>query len=199
MVSNGEEGMADYTKLKSYFFNLVEFTPEEWSSFEEGLFVKNYSKGDILLREGETCDFVSFINKGSVRVYEIIDGIEVNRAFFSEGFFATEYKSFLSQQPSDEFLEVLEDSEVVWIRYDHLQEMYDRFKSFERLGRLLSEMLYVKMRDKIAVFRVNSPEERYQVMMRESPEYIDRIQHYHLASYLGITPQSLSRIRKRVK
>lgn len=179
--------------------NIVAISSEEWEEFEKGLFVKKHAKGDVLIREGQTCRFVTFINYGSVRAYELVDGIEVNRTFFSDGFFATEYKSFITQQPSHEYLEVLEPTELVWIDYHLLQDMYARFKSFERLGRMLAEMLYVKMREKVMVLRVNTPEERYQIMMKESPHFIQKIQHYHLASYLGITPQSLSRIRKRLK
>lgn len=188
-----------YTRLKNYFLNLVKITPDEWEVFESGLHIRTFKKGDTLLQGGQTCKFVAFINTGSVRAYEIIDGIESNRTFFSEGFFATEYKSFISQEPSEEYLEVLEDSELIWITYPLLQSMFDRFKSFERLGRLISEMLYIKMRNKIKVVRVNTPEERYRTMIQDNPEFLNKIQHYHLASYLGIAPQSLSRIRKRLK
>lgn len=186
-------------QLKNYFNQITPIPTEEWNDFETQLRVINKASGDIFLREGQVCNFVSFINKGFVRVYEIVDGIEVNRTFFMQGFFATEYQSFIMRQPSKEYLEVVSDAELIMIDYQHLQNMYQRYKSFERLGRLLSESLYVKLRQKLERFQVKSPEERYLQMLQENPDYLDKIPHYHLASYLGIKPQSLSRIRKRLQ
>ena len=190
---------AQFRELKNYFLNTVEISSGEWENFEKGLCIKHLNKGELLLKAGQTCSFVAFINSGRIRAYELTDGVEVNRTFFSTGFFATEYKSFISQTPSEESLEAIEDSELVWIRYDLLQSMYTRFKSFERLGRLIAEMLYLKMRDKIKAVKTSTPEERYQSMIQDNPDYLEKIQHYHLASYLNIAPQSLSRIRKRLK
>ncbi|MEM6265814.1 MAG: Crp/Fnr family transcriptional regulator [Bacteroidota bacterium] len=186
-------------QLKTYFSHITPISEEVWEEFASKLRVVHKTSGEIILHEGEVCNFVSFINKGLIRVYEIVEGIEVNRSFFMEGFFATEYQSFVNRCPSVEYLEVVQDAELVMIDYDHLQDMYQKHKSFERLGRLISESLYVRLRKKLERFQVKTPEERYLLMTRENPDYLDKIPHYHIASYLGIKPQSLSRIRSRLR
>lgn len=188
-----------FEQLKHYFQQITPLSSAEWEDFASQLTLIRKVPGEIILKEGQICNFVAFINEGLVRVYEIVDGIEVNRTFFMTGFFATEYLSFVSREPSKEYLEVVSESELVIIDYRHLQSMYNKYKSFERLGRLLSESLYIKLRSKVERFQINSPEERYLLMLKENPDYLDKIPHYHLASYLGIKPQSLSRIRKRLK
>ncbi len=186
-------------QLKNVLNGISPLAEAEWQEFIGPLKSLSLAQGDILLRQGEVCDFVAFINKGAVRVYEIIDGVEINRTFFMQGFFATEYKSFLLREPSQEYLEVLAPSDFILIPHDHLQKFYDKYRSFERLGRRLSEMLYLKLREKLERYQVKTPEERYQGMLTANPQFLEMVPHYHVASYLGITPQSLSRIRKRLK
>lgn len=186
-------------QLKEVLTHIAPIGEEEWHSFISPLKFLSLEEGDLLLQAGEICDFVAFINKGAVRVYEIVDGVEINRTFFTEGFFATEYRSFLLREPSKEYLEVLNSSEFIIIPYNHLQAFYDKHKSFERLGRRLSELLYLKLRDKLERYQVKTPEERYKEMLIANPQFLEIVPHYHVASYLGITPQSLSRIRKRLK
>ena len=188
-----------YQQLRQYFNQLTPIAPEEWNDFTQKLRVIQKTSGAQLLQEGQVCDFVCYINHGLVRAYELVDGIEVNRTFFMQDFFATEYQSFLQREPSKEYLEVIDDAELVVIDYQHLQDMYRKYKSFERLGRILAESLYVRLRGKVERFLINSPEERYLLLLKDHPDYLDKIPHYHIASYLGITPQSLSRIRKRLQ
>jgi len=185
--------------LRTYLNHITPIPPDVWEDFAQQCQVTTKAKGELLLREGQVCDFVSFINQGMVRVYELVDGVEVNRAFFMTDFFATEYQSFLTQEPSEESLEAIETTELVTFSYTHLQTMFARYKSFERLGRLLAEDLYLRQRKKVQRLLIQSPEERYLLMLKENPDYLDKIPHYHVASYLGIKPQSLSRIRKRLK
>ncbi|MEM6347968.1 MAG: Crp/Fnr family transcriptional regulator [Bacteroidota bacterium] len=191
--------ISEANQLRTVLNHISPLAEEEWQEFVAPLKTLSLRQGEVLLREGEICDFVAFINKGAVRVYEIIDGVEINRTFFMQGFFATEYKSFLLREPSQEYLEVLTHSDFIMIPHDHLQKFYDKYRSFERLGRRLSEMLYLKLREKLERYQVKTPEERYQEMLTANPQFLDIVPHYHVASYLGITPQSLSRIRKRLK
>lgn len=186
-------------KLKDYFSQITYINDNEWKDFEHKLSVVTYNEGDIILREGQICNKVHFINSGIVRVYKIDNGLEKNRTFFMSGFFATEYLSFITRKPSKEYLQVIKRAELVVIDYKHLNAMFDTYKNFERLGRLMAELLYQRLRVKIERYQNKSPEERYKEMLVNNPQYLDNIPHYHLASYLGIKPQSLSRIRKRLK
>lgn len=170
-----------------------------WHDFEAVLHHKSYAKDEIILEADKVCKFIGFLLKGNTRVYEIVEGIEVNRVFFLEKNFVTEYYSFITQSPSKEWIICLEDCEVLMVYYDDLQKLYEKHKSIERMGRRVAEQMYIRQRNKVAQFLILNPEERYLYLLNNRPQLLDQIPHYHIASYLGITPQSLSRIRKRLE
>lgn len=170
-----------------------------WKDFESALHYKTYQKEEVILQANTTCKFIGFLLKGNTRVYEIVEGIEVNRVFFLEKNFVTEYFSFITQTPSKEWIVCLEDCQVLMIYYNDMQKLYEKHKSIERVGRRVAEQMYIRQRNKVAQFLILNPEERYLYLMKENPQLFEQVPHYHIASYLGITPQSLSRIRKRLE
>lgn len=155
-------------------------------------------KGEFLLKAGEVCNHVTFINKGLFRSYMEIDGEEVTTNFAFEGNYVTEYISFVTRQPTTEFIVAMEDGELLQVRYEDLQATYAKAQVWERFGRLIAEYIltFVSTRNKSLLFK--SPEERYLALMKERPKVMERVPQQYIASYLGIQPESLSRIRKRL-
>lgn len=155
-------------------------------------------KGEFLLRAGEVCNQVTFINKGLFRSYMEIEGEEVTTNFAFEGNYVTEYTSFVNRQPSSEFIVAMEDAELLQLRYEDLQAAYAKAQVWERFGRLIAEYIltFVSTRNKSLLFK--TPEERYLALMKERPKVMERVPQQYIASYLGIQPESLSRIRKRL-
>lgn len=185
-------------QIRRFVQEFVNPNEEEWEAFTSKLELKHYPKKSFFLKAGEICRGVGFINKGLFRAYKTINGKEITHFFPIEGFFATDYSSFLNRTPSPDSIEALEDSEVLLLSYDNIQDMYQKYHVWERFGRLISEFLYMKLESTINSFQLLSPEERYLKLIEEHPSIYERVSQVHLSSLLGIAPESLSRIRKRM-
>lgn len=188
-----------YEKVKTFYFSLwPSLNEENWANFEQKLIVKQYKKGDCILKPGEVCNTVSFINYGLVRSYYLVDGREITTNFFVEDSCFSNYQSFLSRTPSLMYTDILEDSELVDIDYNGLQYAYDNIPDSERVGRLVAEQLYIILSNRNASLLLETPEQRYLKILQEKPDLVRRVPQYMVASYLGITPEALSRIRSRI-
>lgn len=157
-------------------------------------------KGEFLLKEGQAAKSIHFVIAGVFRVYQNVDGKEVT-SYFSyadRNPFAASFPSFLTQSPSDEYVEAIEAASVVSINYDQLNKLYTSSKSFERLGRILAEKNYLLAIERINSLQYQSAGDRYNIFMEIYPGLLNRIPHHYIASYLGVTPESLSRIRKEL-
>lgn len=185
-------------QLKRFVQEFVNPNDEEWGNFTSKLILRNYPKKSYFLREGEVCRYVGFINSGLFRAYKVRESREVTHFFPIEGFYVTDYSSFLNRTPSPDTIEALEDSEVLLLSHNDMHECYQKYHVWERFGRLISEYLYGKLEDTIHSYQLLSPEERYVKLMVQHPNLYERVSQVHLSSFLGITPESLSRIRKRM-
>lgn len=156
-------------------------------------------KHSFLLREGQVCDHVYFVAEGAIRMYYVdAQGNEINRRFTFEHNFATDLQSFTTRSPSSYYLQAMQPSELIAVKYHDLQAAYDKSKAWERLGRLLAEKGYQNLNERIELLQFNTPEERYLYVLNNKPELLQRIPLFYLASYLAIKPESLSRLRKRI-
>jgi CRP/FNR family transcriptional regulator, anaerobic regulatory protein len=162
------------------------------------LIPKHVAKKEFLVRQGETCRHIVFINEGLMRLYYDVEGEEHVRQFHFERSFCSEYQSFLTQQPAQMSLQALEDTELLLISHTDLHALFRLNQEFERIGRILAEQSFIFVSQRFASILLESPEERYQILVRERPKVVQRVPQYMIASYLGITPEALSRIRKRL-
>jgi len=188
----------EYAPLRTYISNFINITDEAWSLHRQALTVKNLRRGDFLLREGSVCDHVSFINRGSFRIYTIIDGQEVTNYFFFENSYVTDYESFLTRKTSSDNIVALEDSEILQLNYDSVQMLYEKVPAWQKFGRLMAEHVYIQAVERTKSLQYNSSEALYLKIMEEQPQIIERVPQQYIASYMGIQPESLSRIRKRL-
>ena len=160
--------------------------------------VEKLQKGQHLLQAGNICKNIFFIEQGLVRYYTIIDGEEKTAYFNKEGEFVCDYASFLPQTPSIINIQALETCTVYFISHSNMQLFYERVKYGERFGRLGLEDVYVSLINQVNSLYNDPPELRYQTFLTKFPDIGQRIPQYYIASYIGIKPQSLSRIRKRM-
>jgi CRP-like cAMP-binding protein len=158
---------------------------------------KHIKKGEHFLIEGQVCRSVAMIKSGLVRYYINDDGNEGTYYFGSEGDFVCDYESFLPQAPTNKNIQALEDTSLYVISHDGLQQLYKGLKEGERLGRLAIEQIFVHNIQQLSSFYKDSPEVRYQRFLSTYSDISQRVPQYYIASYVGIKPQSLSRIRKR--
>jgi CRP-like cAMP-binding protein len=187
-----------FDRLKTSLERLLPLTPGEFVQFAALLTPRRLTKHEGWLRAGEVCTHIAFINRGCLRYYYLKDGNEFNGQFFFEGAWVGEYQSFLTGQPSTQYIDALEDTELFVMPRTDLQTLYNEQPVFERFGRLVAENVVIGSQRRTASLLFDSPEERYLKLIAERPKVVERIPLHHIASYLGIQPESLSRIRKRL-
>ena len=163
-------------------------------SFEQQVFSKN----DFLLTQGKICRHLYFLEKGAIRGYYILDGKEITYWFGFENDFVTSFHSFITQQPSLENIQFLEGS-IVWsISKEKLTRLFNDHHEIERLLRIGYEKYYIRLEERFVGAQFKSAAERYENLIRQSPHIIERVSLGHIASYLGISQETLSRIRSRL-
>lgn len=176
---------------------LVRLSPDEVNIVSELFSPLPLKAGEYWLEEGKVCRAVAFIDKGLIRYYFNVDGEERTIYFGKENDFACDYTSFLPQTPARVNIQALEDTLLYVIGYEQLQKFYRTIAGGERFGRLAVEQVYLTAIQQMNSFYTDAPAERYQRFLDTYPHLVQRIPQYYIASYVGIKPQSLSRIRKR--
>ncbi|MEL7565812.1 MAG: Crp/Fnr family transcriptional regulator [Dehalobacterium sp.] len=172
---------------------------EEIMEIAKDLLVETYKKGTILLIQGEISSKCYFILAGCIRQYSCDDdGKETTYNFFTEGQAVVMFKSYKQRVPSDYCLSCVEDSTLLIGNLDSEERMYHKFPELIKITRSFLELNFGEAQEESAMFMGSSPEERYLNLLKKRPGLIKRVPQHQLASYLGITPESLSRIKKRL-
>lgn len=160
--------------------------------------VETYKKGTILLKQGERSDKCYLVLKGCIRQYSnSSEGKEITHNFFTEEQAVVMFKSYKLGVPSDYSLACLEDSTLLVGSIESEEKMYTQYPELKNITRSIMELNFGEVQDDIASFMGATPEERYRRLLDKRPELINRVPQYQLASYLGMTPESFSRIKKR--
>ncbi|PBJ07975.1 Crp/Fnr family transcriptional regulator [Flavobacterium sp. ACN6] len=185
-------------KIKAYFQTRLQLTAEYWELFSDSLEEKKYPKKSLLTTTGTTEKYLSFIDKGIVRLYNPGETDDLTFGFAFEGHFISAYDSFLTQTPYTYSIEALVNTKVWQICYDNLQRIYEISREGNFMGRLAGESLFLQKSRREISFLKDSAEQRYLQLFTQQPELIKFIPLKYIASYIGITHQALSRIRKRI-
>jgi CRP-like cAMP-binding protein len=178
--------------------SLITLSPAEIDIVKSLFKERIYKKGDFFLEEGRICKQVGFVAKGLMRYYINHDGEEKIYDFSQENEYVCNYESFLPQKPSSKIIQALEDSIVFVISYNDLQLLYKNVREGERFGRIAIEYVFLQLLQDLSSFYTETPEVRYDRFLKNHADLQQRISQYHVASYVGVKPQSLSRIRKRI-
>ena len=156
------------------------------------------SKGEMFLEQGKISHSLALVEKGAFYSFYEKDGNEIIEGFCFEGCFMTDYPSFISQTISKKNFKALEDSTILTISNKELQALYCQNALFERAGRLMAENLFATWEMKLQDTIFLTPTERYQKLLKNSNNLIQRVPQYLIASFLNITPQYLSQIRRKI-
>ncbi|MCK8523006.1 Crp/Fnr family transcriptional regulator [Aquimarina sp. D1M17] len=185
-------------RIRAYFQELVEIDDHDWDVFSSQLEKTVYPKKTVFLKKGQIENYLSFIEKGSVRFY--IPGIErdLTFSFCFENEFVSAYDSFLNQTPCTYQLESLSETTLWRISHQSLQKVYRETAIGNTIGRLAAENLYLLKSEREQSLLNETAEERYLSLFTKRPNLIREIPLKYIASYIGVTPQALSRIRKRI-
>ena len=183
------------TTLFQYFKKFNPLSKEAENAIAEICSIVTVKKNKDLQPIGHTCKTIYFINKGVARIYYFKDGIDITESFSFENNIIARVESLFTGKPSRKAIQVLEDVEVVAINANQLFKLYDTFPGIERLFRKIFETAYVETVNRIEGMQFHSAEERYNALLNEAPNVLMRVPLKYVASYLGITQVSLSRIR----
>ena len=181
----------------------VVFNEDEWQEFTRLLTFTKLKKKQHFATADTICDKIGFVVTGSVRYYHIVNGEDITNYFSFEEDFASSYKSFLTRTPTITYIQALEETRLINISYNALQQMLTNpllAYKMERFCRLLAEHYLCCMEDRMTSFITHSPEERYLQLLQSQTgkDILHRMPQHYIANFLGITPVSLSRIRKRI-
>jgi len=188
-----------FDALHQMISRFVHFTEDEKQIFEQAFTVKHIPKKFTLISEGQICRELYFINSGLLRLYYNKEGEEITGYIFRENLFAGSYESFLKQEPGIQYLESLEDAELLVLSYENLERLYRVLPKVNILTRKIAEQRFINAQKILSSFLLDSPEQRYRKFTEEHADLLLRVPHHIIASYLGITPVSMSRIRNRVR
>jgi len=179
--------------------NFIELTDAEKESILEAMPIKSMQKGSDLLKQGQIAEDAFLVIKGCVRQYSITeDGEENTTGFYTEMQSAVNFESMANQLPSKYYLSCSEDTTVAVLNAEKENMLYKKHPRFAEVCRVEMEKMLGAEQGKLSDFMSSTPKERYLNVLQHRPDLIKRVPHYQLASYLGIKPESLSRIRKRV-
>lgn len=184
--------------LKAFIESMQMLTADEIDLIIENTVVKFFKKGDFLLREGEIAQSCYFVLKGCIREYYLVDGEERVSNFYTEGMPVNSFTSYSKKLESKHFWETSEDTFVTVGTQQLEDEMCARIPRLEQLIRQEVERNTGKAQDDFAQFMISTPEERYLNLMKTRPDLLNRVPQHQIASYIGVKPESLSRIRKRM-
>jgi CRP-like cAMP-binding protein len=183
--------------LFDFISKYVSLTEEEKNALISLDLFRSVKKGTILLKEGQKSDNGYFVLKGCIRTFYVIDGEEKTTAFYTEMEGLTP-PCVISKAPSEYYIGCIEDSIITVSNPDMEEEINGKFPKFETMCRILSAELLIKQQLDFDEFKTSSPEQRYLNLLEKRPDLIQRVPQHQLASYLGIKPQSLSRLRARI-
>ena len=185
-------------QIRRYFEKIAPQTDADWHFFSSRLIRQEFAKKTILLKTGQTEKYLSFIEKGSIRFYFPKEGNDLTFSFAFAGNFVSAYDSFLLQTSSVYQVETL-SATVLWrLTYEDLQDVYANTTVGNLVGRHASEDLFLKKSKRELSLLNDTAEQRYLNLFTEQPHLLKEIPLKYIASYIGITPQALSRIRNRI-
>ena len=187
--------------LERFRKKMESFSPisdEDFQQMAEMMHEKHCDKGEVLLKEGQICNKYYFIFKGCIRSFGLEDGRELNVKFYFEDDTACDFVSFRSEEPSKFYLVAMEDSIVFYTTKKEAVPVFVSGSSFQPFLFRFFQQLFLEEEEHSNNFKLMTPEERYNYVLENKPEYLQRIPLTQLASYLGMSRETLTRIRRKI-
>ncbi len=184
-------------QIRNVIRSMIEVSEEDLDKFLEYSFIKTFKRKSLLCPSDVIPHEIFFVNSGLVRVIAMDSkGVEHSTHFTMENQFITDYSAFLLKQPSVYALQALEDTEVVVLPRKAIEQGYEEMEKGDRLGRLIAEGYFIYFDNRIKDLYFRSPKERYDIMSTVFPDIHNRVPQHMIASYIGISPIHLSRLKK---
>ncbi|MBK7223982.1 MAG: Crp/Fnr family transcriptional regulator [Saprospiraceae bacterium] len=187
-----------YERLKLYCKTKVALTEKELKLIDSYFELIEIKKKDFLLQDGKICNFIGFIANGSIRHFHIKDGVEKTCDISFENSWVTDFQSFTHNTSCIMNLQAIEDTKVFIIKKENLYKLYNECSKYETFGRLMAEQVAQRATEIAMSLSSDKPEERFQNLIKNQADLFQRVPQKYIANFLGISPESLSRIRNRI-
>jgi CRP-like cAMP-binding protein len=192
-ILEGQEAIVNFLK------NIMPFNDTDIQLLFPILQYRQVKKHELLLKEGEVCKNVYYLFDGFFRMFYVdYNGNEINYRFSDKNNFLVDFKSFLLQKPSHFYWQAMEQAELLVLPYADIHKLYAASPAWNDFGRLIAERVYLQLNERVEMLLFMTPEERYKYLLDTQPSLFEQVSQFHLSSYLGIKPESLSRLRKRL-
>jgi CRP-like cAMP-binding protein len=186
-------------KFKHFLKNIAPITDSEFAESISLFTELNLKKGDFFVKQDKVCKHLGFVVNGTLRTYYInAKAEETTSCFCTENHLMTSYKSFVLQQPSNLIIQALEDTQLLVIDYDNLQKLYATRSVWQIIGRAVAEREYIVMEQYASILNNETAKEKYLRLLKEQPNVLQKASIEDIASYLGVTRRTLSRIRQEI-
>jgi CRP-like cAMP-binding protein len=187
-----------FHQLKNYCNSKVPFSTDELNLVDMHFEIRTFKKKDFLLTDGKICDFIAFVASGTVRHFHVKDGVEKTCDISFENAWVTDFQSFTNATSCIMNLQAMEDVTVFVVKKESLLRLYNRCQKYETLGRIIAEDVAQRATEIAMSLSSDKPEERFQNLLKKQPDLFQRVPQKYIANFLGIGPESLSRIRNRI-
>lgn len=185
-------------KLISYFSKFTTLSAEETEALMDSMLIKEFQKGDFLVKEGQKNSDTFFVLQGLVRQYKLTHEEEITTNFYTEGQWIMSLTSFTDLTAATDFLVCVEATSLVVGNEQKAQEIFKKFPRLETTSRAVMETVFAEQQKMLTSYLTDTPEQRYLKLLKDRPDILQRVPQYQIASYIGVKPESLSRIRKRL-
>jgi len=184
--------------LKKYLQQFPHYTLDAFEKAKPFLFTKHIEAGSYFLQQGYTSKYMGFIEEGLFRMYYLRDGKEITNCFCKENTITCSYRSMITGQESDFAIQAIEDSTLIIFSYESLQKLYNQDMFWQQVGRMAAENEFINTECHNRFLNDLSATERYLQILEEDGDLFQRVPLNHIASYLQVSPETLSRIRKKI-
>lgn len=186
------------TRLEQFFNNLTPISTSSWNKLKIRFVAKSLKKGDFFIKEREAAKEIGFLEEGIIRAfYRNNEGIEYNKHFFITPCFIGGYASLITGKPNQINQQALTYCKIYVAKFADIETLYESCPDIERAARILAEQFFVQKEQREIEIVLLDADKRYQIFQKQFPQLEQLVPQYHIASYLGITPTQLSRIRRK--
>lgn len=184
--------------FKKYLIQMTSMDNESFDIAIKYLNIEQIKKGKFFIKEGQICNKLAYVNKGLLRVYYLKDGNDINTCFCKENSITSSFESLINKTPSNENIQALENTELITLSYENLTKLYEISPAWYKVSRFLTDRECLRLSSRVTSLSFESAIEKYLNLLKTQPEIINRIPIQHIASYIGITRRTLSRIRRDI-
>lgn len=184
--------------FKDYLTSIITMDDDTFHLCYDFLKIENIKKGEFFVEEGKTCNNVAYIDQGLFRIYYLKDGMEVNTCFCKENSITSSFESLVSRTPSNQFIQAIEDSTLVKLSYENLNKLYGLSPIWQSVGLLMTEKECLRLSNRASSLSFETAMEKYKSILESEPDLLQRVSIQDIASYIGVSRETLSRIRAKI-